>query len=227
MVRTELKPGLVFGRLTILGDAYRNGYLVWKCLCVCGNVVYPCSSALVYGMTVSCGCSRVEQFIRRNTKHGEGSRKRYSPEYKLWENIKTRCNNRNAPYYKHYGGRGIKICRRWANSFMLFLKDVGRRPGKGYSIDRIDNDGDYKPSNCRWATQKQQLRNRRGNRLVTINGETKTVAEWSEVSGNIPKTIEYRLNTGWDLYDAVFALPYTIVRGHKVKRRRKPTPETD
>lgn len=126
------------------------------------------------------------------------------PEYKVWENMLTRCRNKKTPYYKHYGGRGIRVCRRWQKSFLSFLEDMGRKPESDSELDRIDNNGNYCQRNCRWTSRKEQLNNRRGNRLVSIDGETKTVQQWSDISGVHAKTISCRLQQGVSPKDAVF-----------------------
>ena len=107
--------------------------------------------------------------------------------------------------YGNYGGRGISVCSRWLESFDNFIDDLGVKPSKGYQIDRINNDGNYEPSNCRWATIKENARNKRNNFLITVDGETKTAPEWSEISGVMPRTIKKRIQDyGWDEKEAVF-----------------------
>lgn len=130
-----------------------------------------------------------------------------SPEYRTWAKMRRRCTVPGEPGYDRYGGRGIAVCERWAgsDSFPAFLADMGPRPSLQHSIERIDNDGDYTPENCRWATKTEQARNRRSSRLLTINGKTCTVAEWAEVSGTTQYNIIQRLNVlGWSPEDAVF-----------------------
>ncbi|MEO1432514.1 MAG: hypothetical protein AAFV71_26275 [Cyanobacteria bacterium J06633_8] len=102
------------------------------------------------------------------------------PLYSTWNGMKDRCNNPSNPNYKNYGGRGIKVCDRWMNSFFHFVKDVGIKINKEYSLDRIDNNGNYAPTNCRWATSKQQSNNRRTNKQITFNGQTKNITEWAK-----------------------------------------------
>jgi len=112
--------------------------------------------------------------------------------------MRYRCGNKNASRYKNYGGRGIKVCPEWRKDFVVFM-DWALNNGykKGLSIDRIDNDGNYEPSNCRWATVKQQNRNARFNRHIAINGVTKSLCEWAEVAGISRKTLQWRVNNGW------------------------------
>jgi len=126
-----------------------------------------------------------------------------TPEYKAWIHMKHRCFNPNIKNYSHYGGRGIAVCDRWKNSFEDFLADMGSRPTAKHSIDRIDNDADYSPKNCRWATEAEQQNNKRTNHLITIDDVTLTIAQWTEKKGYNETVIYCRLNMGWSDYDAV------------------------
>lgn len=128
--------------------------------------------------------------------HGEKVGGKPSSEYATWTSMKDRCSNPKSQPWKNYGGRGIKVCKRWINSFENFLADVGRRPGKNYDLDRINNDGDYKPSNVRWATRSQNIRNTRANFLITIDGVTKCAAEWAEQIGSERHTVIQRYKSG-------------------------------
>ena len=133
-------------------------------------------------------------------KHGYAQRGNRSPEYVLWINMKARCNNPENAAYKYYGARGIKICERWNNSFSNFLEDVGLRPSSKHSLDRYPNkDGDYEPNNVRWATTSEQQRNRSNSRYLTINNETKTIAEWAEIKGIPQYLIQNRLRRNWPI----------------------------
>ena len=122
-----------------------------------------------------------ERFVKNATTHSLSvGRSKKRPEYNAWVGIKRRCLNVNDASYHNYGGRGIKVCNRWKDSFKNFWDDMGKRPSKKHSIDRINNDGNYEPNNCRWATDLQQMRNKRGLRLITIDNQTKCLTEWAE-----------------------------------------------
>ncbi len=133
----------------------------------------------------------------RPLTHGETVNGIESPEYKAWCAMNARCSNSNDRSYERYGGRGIAVCARWRRSFPAFLSDMGRRPGPGWSIDRIDNDDGYSKKNCRWATNRQQALNTSRNRLLTWNGMTMTVSEWSVETNISSKALESRLRLGW------------------------------
>jgi hypothetical protein len=126
--------------------------------------------------------------------------------------IKTRCYNQNNHKYPTYGGRGIRVCDRWRNSFDVFLEDMGPRPGDHYSIDRIDNDGNYEPKNCHWSTPTEQARNRGVTRFITANGQTRCLQEWADLLGSNPQTIADRLDRGWDPTQAVLQAPRDVAQ---------------
>lgn len=139
----------------------------------------------------------------RNYRHGYKTAGKYSSEYSIWMNLRARCNNPNTTHYDRYGGRGIRVCQRWTDDFMNFLSDMGRRPSRSHSIDRIDNDGDYEPSNCRWATRSEQSRNRRSSRFIEFGGKTQTLADWADEKGMHQKTLHNRLRKGWTIERAL------------------------
>jgi hypothetical protein len=125
------------------------------------------------------------------------------PEYHIWAAMRQRCNNPRCRSYRLYGARGIKVCERWNNSVEAFIEDMGFRPSALHSLDRMNNDGDYEPSNCRWATQTEQSNNTRVTTLLTFKGETKTLHQWCEILKLPPKTIETRIRIGLDAETAL------------------------
>jgi hypothetical protein len=152
--------GQRFGRLVVIEDAGRTkvGRVIWFCRCDCGGRTTVEGVLLRNGNTKSCGCGQ-SPFI-----HGHSRRGMWSPTYFSWQKMLQRCNNPNSDRYKYYGARGIIVCERWLHSFENFLADMGERPPKR-SIDRINNNGNYEPGNCRWATQSEQVRNSRRHKL--------------------------------------------------------------
>jgi len=185
-----------FGRLIVICrvENARNRQTQWKCLCTCGESTIVRSTHLLTGHTKSCGCLIKEAVSESSKTHGM----RETLEYSTWILMKNRCNNPNSDKYYLYGGRGIKVCSEWNNSFENFYADMGDRPTNVHSIDRKDNNGNYTPENCRWATQQEQCRNKRNNRLITYAGKSLCVAEWAELIGMPPSTIYSRLYRGWN-----------------------------
>lgn len=198
-MRYELK-GLKFGFLEVISEAKKRpehqGQLAWVCRCVCGNLHEATSREIRTGHTKSCGCKKAELQAAANIVHGYASRKWAIPEYRIWGEMIQRCCNEKSNRWSSYGGRGIKVCQRWKDSFEEFLKDMGRRPAKGLSLERRDNDGGYTPENCYWATKKEQQRNKRTTVRIEINGVTRPLVEWSEISGVPESTIRARMNRG-------------------------------
>lgn len=135
----------------------------------------------------------------RRYKHGHKTADGGSREYHCYNAMRARCHNPKNPNFPRYGGRGISVCERWRLSFTAFLEDMGRCPSNGHSIDRIDNDGDYHPGNCRWADATQQANNRRSSRLISHDGVTMSLAEWSRHKGIGVSTIHARLKNGWSI----------------------------
>lgn len=173
----------------------------WLCKCDCGKSVVVSGDALRSKKTRSCGCYSKDQTSKRRLAHGE-SRFGQTQEYTAWMSMRSRCYRVGDKFYPHYGGRGIKVCKRWLRSFENFLADMGRCP-KGHSIDRRDNDGDYTPKNTRWATPRQQANNRRTNRIVTFQGISDTLANTCRRVGAKYQTVTCRLYMGWSLDDAI------------------------
>lgn len=198
-----------FGRLTVLGaaDKTAQGRRQWSCVCDCGATKTVQTSALRSGGTRSCGCLSRELKANRNRRsatHGATRRGKANctSEYRAWQAMLRRCYNPNSHIYYMYGGRGIRVCDRWRTSYEAFLADVGPKPSPQHSLDRYpDKNGDYEPGNVRWATAKEQTRNTRKNVLLTIGGETRCLAEWSEISGIHYQTLYGRLTKGCDMND--------------------------
>ena len=151
-----------FGRLFVTGKIGldKRSYVLWKCQCDCGEMVVTTSANLSSGKSKSCGCLGAENRLKAVTKHGATKNNKRTPEYSIWNGIKNRCYRPTSNAYKNYGERGIKLCDRW-HDFANFFADMGPKPGKDYSLDRIDPNGNYEPKNCRWATKKEQAANKR------------------------------------------------------------------
>lgn len=181
-----------FGRLLVSYRLIDGKYSRWLCICDCGTRKFVESTSLTSGRTRSCGCLNRESAIKRFTLHGAAAKDKM-PEYRTWSSMKYRCYNKKNKAFAYYGGRGIKVCFEWKNDFLAFYHDMGPRPN-GMSLDRIDHNGDYSPSNCRWATPTQQTRNRRNVLLYTINGETKALAEWCDLFKVKYKSVWGRIN---------------------------------
>lgn len=199
--------GQSFGRLTVVGEykgEKKYAGSKWICKCICGNTAIIARSSLVGGRTKSCGCLNDE--VRRKPKEKERKR---SEKYKKIENryygIKRRCYSEKDKWYHNYGGRGIRMCDEWIgeDGFMNFYNwAINNGYNDFLTIDRIDNNGNYSPENCRWVTVKQQSNNRRTNRIVEYKGESHTVSEWSEITGIKERTLLNRLDR-WSVQEAL------------------------
>ncbi len=171
--------GQRFGRLKAISFSRRlNKSSVWKCICDCGNTAEVYSHNLRRGTSTSCGCYQKENARSRVLKHGLSNTK----ESKSWNNARLRCHSPNNKDFKHYCGRGIIMCPKWRKSFLAFLKDMGPCP-EGYTLDRINPNGNYEKSNCRWAPREDQPRNQRRSIMITHNGETHSLLEWAKLTG--------------------------------------------
>lgn len=197
--------GLRFGRLTVLYRAENHitpcgsVRVRWNCLCDCGNTIVVTTNSLRSSRTKSCGC------LFDDTRHTAAKKHGYSHErlYGVWCSIKERCTCQTSKDFKDYGGRGIAICCEWLfyPSFREWAYANGYAEGK--SIDRIDVNGGYSPTNCRWVDQKTQANNKRSNRLISHNGSTKTLAQWASETGINAETIADRLRHGWSVERAL------------------------
>lgn len=202
--------GRRFGRLTVIGlaDKRVNKKLHYRCRCDCGNEAVVMGVQLRIGKTRSCGCLSSEMTATRNRKHGAiqkvNGKRRPSPEYTSWQQIKDRCFNRNNIGYANYGGRGITMSERWVTDFTAFLADVGPKPSRSHSIERLDNDRGYEPGNCVWATRSEQSKNRRNVRYYTYQGATLCLADWARELGMRWHTLQARVTrSGWSIDRAV------------------------
>jgi hypothetical protein len=157
-------------------------------------------SHLRSGHTQSCGCFREEARKTISRTHGMAK----TPEYNIWCAMRARVGNSNNRHFKHYGGRGIKVCKEWDKSFEKFFSDMGPRPTSRHTIERINTNGDYEPQNTKWDTYKNQQRNRRNNHLIEVDGVSKCLTEWADISGINWSTIRRRIVLGWEPKDAVF-----------------------
>lgn len=196
--------GKTFNRLTVIRPVTVNKKTKWECRCSCGNVKAVDGLALINGHTKSCGCLHKDAMAEKAKKaktHGYTHHRLYACYYRM----RRRCENKANKSYKRYGGRGIKVCDEWKNDIMSFINwGIENGYKEGLSIDRIDNDGDYSPENCRWADATQQSNNRRSNKFVTYNGETHTYAEWSRIIGISQLTLRHRIeDLGWSVKDAL------------------------
>lgn len=185
------------GRLTVISRAPNlsniNSGTQWNCVCDCGQKRIVGSGNLLRGRAKSCGCLHKEIVAAKSTKHGRIN----TPEYKIWKGMKGRCYMPTNGSYVNYGARGISVCDRWRQSFESFLTDMGSRPSAKHSIERIDVNGNYEPSNCKWATRFEQENNKRTNVFVTWNGKTLTYSQWARELNENPATIRERyLRTG-------------------------------
>lgn len=180
----------------------------WNCICQCGNIKKVWAYDLVTGKNGSCGClewENLQRIQKERITHGK-SRGETLKMYNIWKSIVSRCTNPEDRAYPNYGGRGISVCEKWKNSIDLFIEDMGDRPSLKHSIDRIDNNGNYEPSNCRWATQKEQMRNTRSNVCLEYKGEIKCVSEWAEELGVNQRSLRNRIKR-WGDIEKAFTTP--------------------
>jgi hypothetical protein len=226
-VKHNLKPGQRFGRLTTFGTIKQGRNTVWICDCDCGQTTLVPAFRLASGETRSCGCFKRELLAKGQVRHGAARVGAATPEYRAWRNMIERCSGRDPRIAKHYIHRGVRVCDKWLNSFEAFLADVGPRPSKAHSLDRYpDNNGNYEPGNVRWATRKEQARNKRDNVVVVVDGVEMTLTDAATLAGLPLITVSMRLiRLGWTIERALGLGPDHIVkmigrRGGKSSRRR-------
>jgi hypothetical protein len=187
--------GKRYGNLTtvrLIGPGARARDMRWLFACDCGAEFEAQGNEVRRGGITACReCAGRYRAIAKST-HG----KTHSVEYAAWTAMKRRCNNASSYGFEHYGGRGGSVCKEWAESFETFLRDMGRRPSELHSLDRIDPNGNYSKENCRWATHRQQANNKRTNRWITIDGVSRTLADWSRESGLSESCIRGRARRG-------------------------------
>lgn len=199
--------GKKFGRWTVVCIPPNQNIKPSKrkatCLCDCGTTRDVRVDGLLNGRSSSCGCFQREELVRRSSVHGMYQ----TSEYEAWRSMRQRISNSKRKGYDNYGGRGIKICDRWLESFENFYEDMGPKPSKSHSVEREDVNGNYEPSNCKWATWKEQANNKRDTSFLTVGPFRMRVNEWSEVMNVEYNTILTRLRRGWTPHRAVKARP--------------------
>lgn len=205
--RLTINPGDKFGYLTIIREVSTRGiYRRFECRCDCGKIKIVAMAGMRSGAIVSCGCYQKRVAVNIHKTHG-GYKSRL---YIIWTNIKQRCGNPHNKHFIKYGGRGITLCNEWEKSFELFRTWSYEN---GYSdnltIDRIDNNGNYCPENCRWISNSKQQLNKRTNRIVTHNGRSMPLSEWAKITGLKWKTLQGRLDSGWPT-DKALTAPISI-----------------
>lgn len=202
--------GKRFTKLLVLKEVETGkGGSFWECRCDCGNITVIRGTMLTFGKTRSCGCLKREVLLSRITTHGASK----TSEFWAWVSMKERCTNPKLRSYKNYGGRGIKVCARWMQSFGNFIADMGWKPSPNHSLDRKDNDGDYTPENCRWSTSFEQGSNMRKSVLITAFGKTLCAEEWGRKTGISAPTIRHRIRSGIPTELALTVKGRSIPRG--------------
>ena len=194
--------GQRWGRLLVnnrLSQKASDGSFLWSCTCDCGKEVILSASDLNGQRIFSCGCLRSDTMRQIHTTHGMAD----TPTYRSWIHMRDRVLNEKHVHHDRYGGRGISICENWLNSFEAFYRDMGPRPTEEYSIERIDNNGNYEPGNCYWATALEQARNRSNTIRLTHNGICQSIDTWVEQLKLKKSTVLYRLSLGWTHTEAL------------------------
>lgn len=200
--------GQVFGELTVLRHVgiTKDRRALWESRCSCGKIKVCPSKLLIDGHTKSCGCKTSEWLANGKRTHGYASRTGAAPEYTAYMAMKTRCLNPNSTRFDYWGGRGVKICQRWLDSFENFLEDMGPKPSPFHTLDRLDSSKDYEPGNCQWLEKDNHARkslkdqHERQRRYIVYNGERRTTKDWAERQGLTISTLDQRVRAGWDVH---------------------------
>lgn len=195
----ENLKGVKFGRLTVIGKT-PDKHHYWNCICDCGNAKSIAQSSLVHGVSRSCGCYRKEKMKESKTTHGLSSERRL---HNIWSKMKRRCKGTDKVASPYYHDRGITYCKDWNDFENFYNWSIENGYSEELTLDRIDNDGDYRPENCRWVDMKVQSRNRRGNRIITIDGVSKCLSEWCEIYDIKVSTVKSRLYRGMGEIEAL------------------------
>ncbi len=201
----SVSVGQSFGKWIVLEkvrNPKRRGWL-WRCICECGSIRLIRGDTLAKHHSSHCLNCKLNP---SKPKHGHTSGSGWSLTYGSWMQMRQRCTNPKAKHFDRYGGRGIRVCDAW-NDFRVFLADMGERPSKGHSIDRINGDGNYEPGNCRWATRREQQNNLKNNVLITHDGKTLSISAWSRETGISINNLRYRINHGWPVAEALSRRP--------------------
>lgn len=191
---------------------------LWECKCDCGNVFVTEATLIISGHTKSCGCWKRYINSQLHRTHGQtGTRLN-----RIWRGMKSRCNNPHVKDFSYYGGRGIKVCKEWSDSFESF-RDWANSNGyaENLTLDRIEVNDNYTPDNCRWVDRLTQSRNKRDNVCLTLYGKTKTLMEWSEILGFDRHTIRHRLDRGWSVEKTLTTIPVNIKKERREEMARK------
>lgn len=206
--------GQKFGRLTVVERAENKGKrTAWLCKCDCGNYLKVKGSSLKNGYTKSCGCLKKEMILLRNTTHGESKTRLY----RIWNKMKQRTMNPKSSRYHYYGEKGIKVCEEWLNYETFRDWSLKNGYNDSLTLDRIDVNGDYCPENCHWVDWETQQNNKSNNRMITYNGETKTLAQWAHSANMIPQALATRIKLGWSMEKAL-TTPVKKYRPRNTKR---------
>lgn len=222
--------GNIYSRLTVkfyAGKA-KTGHSLWACECACGRATVVLAKSLKAGLTQSCGCLIVETLKKNVTIHGHTSNRSRTPEHQAYTDMVQRCTNPKCKAYKDYGGRGISVFPAWLgeNGFINFLHHVGARPNPKFSLERINNNGNYEPGNVRWATRKEQGQNRRTTRFITAFNETHSMKAWSEKLGINYNTFQQRIRKGETVEEIAEhpPIPRSCVRVKNILKSSPPVP---